>query len=386
MDIDLFFEDQINNLKEIISDDASNFYECKLYNNSMDKRIMYIFVVLQHEMNNLFEFMNEKNMINQHFNADESRELLSLIHIYKECQKYLKDTQYQFKLDNDYVDNLKYVKTFLQYSDGSEIPNDYNEFYVNKYSPIFHIVNGFSISKVSNLKLLGGGGYAQVFKFKDKMYNHFFAIKRLRKGSSDKEKERFYQEFTILKHLNSPYILKVYNFNSESNEYIMEYSKDGTISQFFKDNPNTDVYTRKSIAHQFIRGMRYLHSKGYLHRDISFNNILIFTYDDTTIAKISDLGLVKNPNNDITSNLTSIKGTLVDPSLFNDGFDNYSILNEMYSMTRVIYFIMTNKRICKKFQNDSIKNFVNKGIAENKNNRYKNDDEFLDAFNKVNWG
>jgi eukaryotic-like serine/threonine-protein kinase len=383
MDINLFFKDQINNLKKIILNDASNFYECNLYKN-MDKRLMYIFVVLHHEMNSLFEFMNEKSMTNNNFNADESRELLSLIHIYKECQKYLKDTQYQFKLDENYVDNLEYVKTFLQYSYGSEIPSDYNKFDVNKYEPIFHIVAGFNISKVNNLKLLGEGAYAQVFKFKDKTYNHYFAIKRLKKNSSEKEKDRFYQEFNILQKLNSPYILEVYGFNNESNEYIMEYSKDGTISKFFKDHPNISLFTRKSIAHQFIRGMSYLHSKGYLHRDISFNNVLIFTYDDVTVAKISDLGLVKNPDNRITSTLTSIKGTLVDPALYNDGFDDYSILNEMYSMTKVIYFIMTNKNTYKEFQNDSIESFVNKGIC-NKNDRYKTDKEFLNAFNKVNW-
>jgi hypothetical protein len=37
-------------------------------------------------------------MINKYFNADASRRLIDIIEVYKNCQKYLKGTQYEFQL------------------------------------------------------------------------------------------------------------------------------------------------------------------------------------------------------------------------------------------------------------------------------------------------
>ena len=54
---------------------------------------------------------------------------------------------------------------------------------------------------------------------------------------------------------------------------------------------------RKNIALQFLKGLKYLHSKDMYHRDISFNNILIKEFDDNfVIVKISDFGLLKDLN------------------------------------------------------------------------------------------
>jgi hypothetical protein len=60
MNIDLFFDDQINKLKTLTLENETKFLEYGLYDENMDKRILYIFVVLHHEINELFDFMNEK--------------------------------------------------------------------------------------------------------------------------------------------------------------------------------------------------------------------------------------------------------------------------------------------------------------------------------------
>ena len=64
---------------------------------------------------------------------------------------------------------------------------------------------------------------------------------------------------------------------------------------------------------QIFKGFSYIHSKGYLHRDISFTNVLLQHYEnDLTIVKISDFGLVKMKQSDLTSFGSEIKGSLND--------------------------------------------------------------------------
>lgn len=67
---------------------------------------------------------------------------------------------------------------------------------------------------------------------------------------------------------------------------------------------------------QIFKGFSYIYSKGYLHRDISFTNVLLQHYEnDLTIVKISDFGLVKMKQSDLTSFGSEINGSLNDSNL-----------------------------------------------------------------------
>ena len=94
--------------------------------------------------------------------------------------------------------------------------------------------------------------------------------------------------------LKSPYVLEVHRYDEEKNEYYMEYA-DETLKKFIERNNSTlTIKRRRAIAMQIFKGFSYIHSKGYLHRDISFTNVLLQHYEnDLTIVKISDFGLVK---------------------------------------------------------------------------------------------
>ena len=48
------------------------------------------------------------------------------------------------------------------------------------------------------LTLIGEGAYAKVFKYKDSFYNCYFALKRIKEDTDNKECERFKHEFELL--------------------------------------------------------------------------------------------------------------------------------------------------------------------------------------------
>lgn len=114
---------------------------------SYDEIFQKIFSYFHEKMNDLFEFMNAKSAVNHHYNADASRELLMIICELKEIKRGLLNTDYDFEVNSYYVEQIKYVQDFLTNSGGSPIPDDYKEFNVIKYEPIFSLRNKNMIFK-----------------------------------------------------------------------------------------------------------------------------------------------------------------------------------------------------------------------------------------------
>lgn len=222
-----------------------------------------------------------------------------------------------------------------------------------------------------------------VYKYKDTFYNRPFILKRAKKELTDKEVARFKREFDVMNDLSSPYILEVYCYNPDKNEYIMEYM-DYTLDGYIAAHNSTlTIVQRKGIAQQILRAFDYLHSKGHLHRDISPKNILIKEYDDTLVVKLSDFGLVKIPDSTLTTVNTEFKGYFNDPALVVEGFNTYGIVHETYALTRVIYFVMTGKTNTEKITNQNLRAFVEKGLNPDKIKRFQNIRDMISAFKAI---
>ncbi|MBQ9070192.1 MAG: protein kinase [Clostridia bacterium] len=233
------------------------------------------------------------------------------------------------------------------------------------------------------LKLIGEGSYAQVFRYKDSFYDYQFVVKRAKKNLTEKELIRFKREFEQMKSLSSPYVVEVYSYNYEKNEYIMEYM-DCTLDKYISENNGRLTFSqRKSIVLQILRAFKYIHSKDMLHRDICPKNVLLKLYDDARVVKISDFGLVKIPDTELTSVSTEYKGYFNDPELRLEGFNTYCIIHETYAITRLVYFVMTGRTNTEKIENVDLKNFVIQGLSSDKKKRFQDIDELISAFNLI---
>jgi tRNA A-37 threonylcarbamoyl transferase component Bud32 len=358
----------------------SGFEINELYNqlySDYDEKFQRIFGYFQECFNGLFDFMNQKSKINKHYNAGESRELIGLIEEYKDLCNNLAGSEYQFQINQQYEQTIDYCESFLCVSGGSPIPEDFEKINIIEYDPIFSL--SCSVIKRSNssclsfdIKMIGEGAFSHVYKYKDEFYNQNFALKRIKAEATEREKTRMRREFQIMKELNNPYILKVFNYDEEKESYIMEYC-DYTLDEYISKNNGNPMLTfskRKGIALQFLKGLEYIHSKNYLHRDISFKNILIQTYDqDLVVVKLSDFGLVKDPTSDFTRTDTERKGTIIDPCL--DNFKNYNMLNEVYAIGFIIRFIFTGKKSLGE-EDTSVDDIVKRCTNPNKSERYNN--------------
>ena len=388
MNIENYIESQY---RELLSCSQINVEYSDLYKSFRNQKLREILMTLHHDLVGLFRTMNERLPTGEHeayFWAEPSRDLIKRIEIIFSLVSSLKATPLAFQIDPYYLELLTRCRDFLSSSGGSSLPPNMAKVELYYTLPIFLPLSSITISHKQqdftfDLKLIGSGSYANVYKYKDTFYNRPFILKRAKKELTDKEVARFKREFDVMNNLSSPYILEVYCYNPDKNEYIMEYM-DYTLDGYIAAHNSTlTIIQRKGIAQQILRAFDYLHSKGHLHRDISPKNILIKEYDDTLVVKLSDFGLVKIPDSTLTTVNTEFKGYFNDPALVVEGFNTYGIVHETYALTRVIYFVMTGKTNTEKITNQNLRNFVERGLNPDKTKRFQNIRDMISAFKTI---
>jgi serine/threonine protein kinase len=156
---------------------------------------------------------------------------------------------------------------------------------------------------------LGGGGFGTVYKAYDNFEKNVVAIKLLTSSTSDRYDLR--AEIMRAKRLSHDNLCRYYNLDQKTikidgdvelhDVIIMEYITGGPIDKFIAKHPQH----RDKLLRDVIKGLRYLHKNGLMHRDISPSNILIDDSVAEPVAKIIDFGISKKVNfeNSVSINL-----------------------------------------------------------------------------------
>jgi len=311
-----------------------------------DAHFGHIFASIHERLNMHFMEINGRIKTTKHYWAQSSRELLNLIDEVDETLHILERANFEVKFSAGYRDTINRARPWLSMSGGSTIPEDFDLIQVIKWEPVFvrpdTQVKLRKASASAPLTLVGEGSYATVYSFVDPDYGIKFAVKRAKKTLDDRELQRFKAEFEYLSELNFPYIIDVYRYNTERNEYTMEYCDETLRSYVKRRNRDLRFGSRKRIALQFLYGINYLHFSKLLHRDISLQNVLLKVFEGgAVLVKLSDFGLAKDTTSHFTRTNSQVRGTITDPSL--DNFRDYSTVNEIYALGWVLAFIFTGR-------------------------------------------
>ena len=142
-------------------------------------------------------------------------------------------------------------------------------------------------------RLLGQGGFGEVYECAELELNRRVALKILRPGmSGDRDLRRFLAEGRNLASLNHPNVVQIHRLgNYQGNPYIvMEFVDGRTLGQLLRaQRPSAKRVLQ--IMCDVAKGLAAIHAMGIRHRDLSPNNILVA---ENGMAKIVDLGLSKD--------------------------------------------------------------------------------------------
>jgi serine/threonine-protein kinase len=150
----------------------------------------------------------------------------------------------------------------------------------------------------SGLKLLekiGRGSQAIVYKCHQVATDRTVAVKfLLASAAGDAEsQQRFIQEARSAAQLTHPNIVTIHQigFLKGTLYIVMEYVDGGSLAEMLTVRKRFDPAEAVAIVRQAAEGLRYAHSRGFIHRDIKPQNLLLTSEG---VVKIADMGLVRH--------------------------------------------------------------------------------------------
>ncbi|MET8152578.1 protein kinase family protein [Actinoplanes sp. NPDC049668] len=351
-----------------------------------DQEFGHMFAVLHMLLNKHFEEINDRARTSRHYWADPSRELIALIDDLNQDLADLKAAGIQVALDDRYRQAIERCVPWLAMGGGSRVPDDFEPIALIKHEPVFSRPTTVKLRKRDTqpkLKMEGEGSYAIVYSYVDPDYGKKFAIKRAKPTISERDLFRFKQEFEIMKRLSFPYIVEVYSYEEDNNQYRMEFC-DETLRHYIarrNGDRSFSFSSRKRIALQFLYGIHYIHTQGLWHRDLSLQNVLLKVYvSGAVLVKLSDFGLAKDRSSKFTRTQTEMRGSIRDPLLAS--FKEYGETNEIYSVGWVLSYIFTGRDSLKS-GDDEVSRIVQKCTANEASKRYATVREVIEVIERL---
>eukprot|EP00746_Dinoflagellata_sp_MGD_P158868 gnl/MRDRNA2_/MRDRNA2_86576_c0_seq17.p1 gnl/MRDRNA2_/MRDRNA2_86576_c0~~gnl/MRDRNA2_/MRDRNA2_86576_c0_seq17.p1 ORF type:complete len:505 (+),score=116.36 gnl/MRDRNA2_/MRDRNA2_86576_c0_seq17:88-1602(+) len=143
-------------------------------------------------------------------------------------------------------------------------------------------------------KKMGEGSYGAVSKCTNKSTGVVRAVKSISKAQM-KNLDRFKQEIAIMKMMDHPNIIKLYeSFEDHRNIYlIMEICSGGELFDRIIETGHFTEVQAAMVMQQILRGIFYMHEIKLTHRDLKPENFLFQTKDpiEKCTLKIIDFGL-----------------------------------------------------------------------------------------------
>src|SRR3982074_1308438 len=124
------------------------------------------------------------------------------------------------------------------------------------------------------LRLIGQGGFADVYLGEHIHLGSSAAIKILYARLIDEYQEQFLNEARTLTRLSHPHIIRILDFGIEEGIpfLIMEYAPHGTLRQRHPSETKVPLSTVVDYVNQIADGLQSAHDQNLIHRDLKPSN------------------------------------------------------------------------------------------------------------------
>lgn len=254
------------------------------------------------------------------------------------------------------------------------------------------------------LGVLGQGGMGHVYKAKDNRLDRIVALKVLESSSNKESVARFKLEAQTMKELDHQNIVHVFDFGEEKNELFiaMTHVEGKALSDVLKNKSKLDFNAIELIAKQIARALLFAHSKGIVHRDVKPSNIML-THDNRVYLMDFGISYVREMEQERLTMTGMTMGTPEYMSPEQCRGDEVGEPSDIYSLGVILYEMTCGQlpfsgskpiEIAMKHVQEtppapetfrpntptSISKFILKCLQKKPNDRFKNMEEFLDAF------
>ncbi|MFY0523213.1 serine/threonine protein kinase [Archangium gephyra] len=260
--------------------------------------------------------------------------------------------------------------------------------------------------------VIGQGGMGMVFSATQTSVQRQVAVKTLNPSLAAAPQffERFRREAEIASRLRHPNVITIYDFGRAQDGtcyYVMELLEGESLRELVKRDGPMSLRRAVDVIEQACRGLAHAHEQGAVHRDIKPHNIMVQQLDKRDFVKVLDFGLVKALEAEDEHQLTSTGQVLGTPQYMppeQAGGEHVDHRSDLYSMGGVFYYCLTGTSpygantvrkaltaaltqppptVAAKRQGapvpPAVEEFFQKALAREKEDRYQNAQEFIDA-------
>ncbi|GGE65898.1 serine/threonine-protein kinase [Priestia taiwanensis] len=194
------------------------------------------------------------------------------------------------------------------------------------------------------VKMIGGGGMANVYLARDIILERDVAVKVLRLDFAHNEEfiKRFRREAHSVTSLSHSNIVNIYDIGEEEGIYyiVMEYVAGLTLKQYIQQKGHLSVQESVDIMEQLTSAMAHAHHCEIVHRDIKPQNILIAP--DGTV-KVTDFGIAIVTSATTITHTNSVLGSVhyLSPEQARGGLANKK--SDIYSLGIVFFELLTGR-------------------------------------------
>uniref|UniRef100_A0A4W5NWK5 receptor protein-tyrosine kinase n=1 Tax=Hucho hucho TaxID=62062 RepID=A0A4W5NWK5_9TELE len=200
------------------------------------------------------------------------------------------------------TDQLKPLKTYVD-------PHMYED----PNTAVLKFASEIHPSLVTKQKAIGAGEFGEVYRGVMKAPRRgevAVAIKTLKPGYTEKQKQDFLSEASIMGQFSHQNIIRLEGVITKFKHamIVTEYMENGALDNYLKDHDEEmSSYQLVGMLRGIAAGMKYLSDMSYVHRDLAARNVLV---NSNLECKVSDFGLSRVLEDDPEGTYTTSGGKI----------------------------------------------------------------------------
>src|SRR3954453_2865225 len=168
---------------------------------------------------------------------------------------------------------------------------------------------GYQLGHYQLVRLLGQGGFAEVYLAEHIHLNTSVAVKVLHTRLADNDIQEFRHEAQIVARLVHPNIVRVLDFGVENGVpyLVMDYAPNGTLRHAHPRGRPVPLSAVVHFTKHVAEALQYAHDQRLIHRDIKPENMMLGHNQEVLL---SDFGIALALQSSHLQNTQNIAGTI----------------------------------------------------------------------------
>jgi eukaryotic-like serine/threonine-protein kinase len=256
------------------------------------------------------------------------------------------------------------------------------------------------------LRLLGQGGFAEVYLGEHIYLDTAAAIKVLHTQLDSDDVEHFRSEARTIARLVHPHIVRVldYGVHDKTPFLVVDYAPNGTLRKRYPKGTQLPLATVISYVNQVASALQYAHEQKVIHRDVKPENMLLGRRNEVLLSDFGIALVAQSSHYNSTQDVQDLAGTIayMAPEQIQTqagtASDQYSlgiVVYEWLSGTRpfhgsfaeiaVKHTLATPPSLCEKLPTlaPTVEAVVMKALAKDPRQRFASVEEFATALERA---